>query len=140
MEITYIKAKVPNSFSRRFYIVTVSYSFTQFSTLAKTHTATAREPSIYTIIWGPEFRFEVAWLPFENLTKYLGLVQFLSSFHTTWKQKHWANGVYFDQQMGDSHTLQVAIIFFDVLTSLYVMNRSKEVKKRYKYNTYVKHW
>ena len=29
------------------YIVTVSYSFTQFSTLAKIHTTTAREPSIY---------------------------------------------------------------------------------------------
>ena len=28
-------------------IVTVSYSFTQFSTLAKIHTTTAREPSIY---------------------------------------------------------------------------------------------
>ena len=29
------------------YIVTASYSFTQFSTLAKIHTTTAREPSIY---------------------------------------------------------------------------------------------
>ena len=29
-------------------IVNVSYSFTQFSTLAKTYTTTAREPSIYT--------------------------------------------------------------------------------------------
>ena len=28
-------------------IVTASHSFTQFSTLAKTHTTTAREPSIY---------------------------------------------------------------------------------------------
>ena len=28
-------------------IVTVSYSFTQFSTLAKIYTTTAREPSIY---------------------------------------------------------------------------------------------
>ena len=33
-------------------IVTVSYSFTQFSTLAKIHTTTAREPSIYVIfLW-----------------------------------------------------------------------------------------
>ena len=31
-------------------IVTASYSFTQFSTLAKIHTTTAREPSIYTLI------------------------------------------------------------------------------------------
>ena len=31
-------------------IVTVSYSFTQFSTLAKIHTTTAREPSMYVCI------------------------------------------------------------------------------------------
>ena len=31
-------------------IVTVSHSFTQPSTLAKTHTTTAREPSMYAIV------------------------------------------------------------------------------------------
>ena len=39
-------------------IVNVSYSFTQFSTLAKNYTITAREPSIYAV---------VAWFDLESL-------------------------------------------------------------------------
>ena len=39
IEVTYTRAKVPNSFSRRL--------FTHFSYLEKTYTTTAQEPSIY---------------------------------------------------------------------------------------------
>ena len=49
--------------------VTVSYSFTQFSTLAKIHTTTTREPSIYL-----EFRLVLKCLVFyyvQNMSKYV---------------------------------------------------------------------
>ena len=64
MEVTYIRAKVPNSFSRRIKrlinYVNESYLFTQTSYIEKTYTTTAREPSIYNkkvFLDGLEFGF-----------------------------------------------------------------------------------
>ena len=67
MEVTNIRAKVPNSFSKRMkllcntpvehdklkndnYFVNESYLFTQISSIVKICTTTAREPSIYIIL------------------------------------------------------------------------------------------
>ena len=47
MPVLCVMNKQQGSGNSSLYIVTVSYSFTQFSTLVKIYTTTAREPSIY---------------------------------------------------------------------------------------------